>query len=233
MRRALPFALAGAGLVLILVAGWRLTIATPAAALTNCDVTDADLDASEQQLLQLLNAARAQVGAVALTPSAALNRAAAWKSGDPSAGGATFSHTDSLGRTYDRRLRDCGYTGSSGENVGYGTSSADAIFNLWMESPGHRANILNPSYRAVGIGRRTIYWTLDFGAVLDTSSAAPPTSAAFLPSPTPTRTPTPTSTPTTIPATVTPIPTATPTTTAGTQAAGPWRVVIPMLGGGS
>lgn len=229
MRRALPLALAATGLLLASIVGLRLTIATPAAALTNCDVTDADLDASEQQLLQLLNVARAQVGAVALTPSAALNRAAAWKSGDPSAGGAGFSHTDSLGRAYDKRLRDCGYTGSSGENVGYGTSSADAIFNLWMESPGHRANILNPSYRAVGIGRRTIYWTLDFGSVLDTSSGAPPTSAAVLPSATPTRTPTPMSTPTTIP---TAAPTATPTTPAGAQQAGPWRVVIPMLGGG-
>jgi uncharacterized protein YkwD len=40
----------------------------------------------------------------------------------------------------------------AGENIAYGNVSADAMMTMWMNSPGHRANILNGSYTGIGIG---------------------------------------------------------------------------------
>lgn len=48
-------------------------------------------------------------------------------------------------------LNGCGLT-LAGENVGFGFDSGRAIVNAWMKSPGHRANILEPGYRLMGIG---------------------------------------------------------------------------------
>src|SRR5512138_2556873 len=121
----------------------------PARALTNCDTSEDAVNAAEQQMLDLINQARSQTGLGALKFSPALNRAAAWKSADgPSNGlGGGFSHTDSLGRTHLVRFRDCGYPYGGGENVAYGSTTDQTIFDIWMASPGHRANILLPGYR--------------------------------------------------------------------------------------
>lgn len=213
MRRLLPFALAAVGLLALAATGWQLT--GHASAAGPCDAADADLDASEQQMLQLVNGARAAQGLGALVPSATLNRAAAWKSGDPSAGSGGFSHTDSLGRNPFVRMADCGYVGGGGENIAVGTSDAATIFGMWMESPGHRQAILTPSFKAIGIGRRTVYWTMDFGYNIESGGGTAPQPATTVP---------PTSTP------IAPSPTAT-ATAIPTQTPRPvFRLVLPMLG---
>lgn len=91
------------------------------------------------------------------------------------------SHDSYNGDTFRERLADFGYTCTSysycwpGENIGKGCGSygsPDSVFNWWMNSSGHRANILNEKFREVGIGVRTgtyktcsntTMYTVDFG----------------------------------------------------------------------
>jgi uncharacterized protein YkwD len=61
-----------------------------------------------------------------------------------------------------------------GENIAAGFSTAQDVFNAWKNSPGHNANMLDPSFKAIGIGLATVsgssytyYWTTDFGGVVD------------------------------------------------------------------
>ena len=83
-----------------------------------------------------------------------------------------FSHTSLDGRTFDQRILNAGYTGSFplGENIAAGPSTAQAVVDGWMASPGHCANIMSPSFRATGIGygfsavaAYRHYWTQTFG----------------------------------------------------------------------
>jgi uncharacterized protein YkwD len=100
-----------------------------------------------------------------------------------------FEHTTPDGRTVGDRLRALGYargtTASSGENIAYGyghESTPAAIVDLWMHSPGHRADILRPSFTEIGIGiaagapvlsgpkqSDSATYTTDFGGVFDPS----------------------------------------------------------------
>ncbi len=78
-----------------------------------------------------------------------------------------YSHT-ACGREADYWLGQLGYTGRcSGENIAYGQATPRAVFEGWMKSPGHRANILNPSYRHIGIstGTGTVgrLWVMELG----------------------------------------------------------------------
>lgn len=167
-----------------------------AASLVDCDTAGAGLDERELQMLALVNEARARAGVPALRPSAALNQAAAWMSEDMVRSGR-FSHIDSLGRDPNRRARDCGYPYGAGENIAKGSTSPQLVFDLWMASPGHRANILASVYVVVGIGHVSGAWTLNFGAVDDSSGPDP--SPSPTPSPTNTATPTPRASPTATP----------------------------------
>ena len=179
-----------------------------ASALTNCTVADADvaLDAEEARFLQLINNYRAQYGLGPLTVSANLNRAAAWMALDMGQKNY-FSHTDSLGRSPSARAQDCGYPGGAGENLAAGTvrDTAQEAFDAWKASEGHNQNMLNGSYKMIGIARAYVpgstygwYWVTPFGLVDDGTGVSNPQ-----PTPTPT---TPPSTPTPKPPTPTPTP---------------------------
>ncbi len=200
MRIAAPIMLAVSVLALGLGVGGARFAPAPAAAVTNCDTSEADLNAAELDMLARINAERARAGQAPLNPSPNLNRSAAWKSADSSAAGPGFSHTDSLGRPVSARAADCGYGWGAGENIAYGYPSVAATVDAWMGSPGHRANMLNPVYRVIGIGQHGSAWTTDFGFVDDSTGAppAPPTATRTTttvpPTPTKTlaRTPTPT-----------------------------------------
>lgn len=51
---------------------------------------------------------------------------------------------------------------AAGENIAYGQSTAAAVMEAWMNSPGHKANILNESFSRLGVGladnNGTLYW---------------------------------------------------------------------------
>ncbi len=145
----------------------------PAAAAGDC-TTDPTLDSEEQLFLQLINNYRAQNGLQPLAISYTLTKASQWKSDDLAANNY-FAHDD-LTRTWDQRIRDCGYGYNAwmGENIAAGNSGAQATFDQWRNSPGHNANMLGANYTAIGIGRAYSasstyrwYWTTDFGSVSD------------------------------------------------------------------
>ena len=195
--RTLPLAVLGIALAVFGLSQRLDGSVSRASALTNCDTANAGMNANEQEMLGLMNAARAAEGVPALAVSPGLMRSAAWKSED--AVGHPLSHSDSTGRAWDVRIQQCGYPQPQSENVGFGSSSASLMFDAFMRSDGHRANILRASSRMVGIGQYQTQWTMDFGVYDDSSDPYPtssPTTPTPAPSATPTRTPSPTATPT-------------------------------------
>ncbi len=74
-----------------------------------------------------------------------------------------FSHTSPDGVKMSGRLRQAGATyTAAGENIARGQTSASSVVDSWMNSPGHRRNILNPKYIKVGIARFNNYWVQNF-----------------------------------------------------------------------
>jgi uncharacterized protein YkwD len=109
--------------------------------------------------LCILNVERARHGLLTLRLDKRLSRAAGEHARDM-ARRNYFSHDSLGGRSFLDRIRRTGYLRgarrwSVGENLGWGSggsSAPGAIARMWMNSPGHRANILSASFREVGIG---------------------------------------------------------------------------------
>ena len=81
----------------------------------------------------------------------------------------TFSHTGSGGSTFVTRVRAAGYQAARSENIAKGYRTGADVVNAWMRSSGHRANILDCTAMAVGVGAAhaadgTPYYTQDFGS---------------------------------------------------------------------
>lgn len=139
-------------------AGTQPTATRPAA-------TDA-VAAARAQILSLVNHQRATAGCSPLTANSALDRLAQNFSDDMAARGF-FDHTDPDGNTPWDRARKLGITGLGGENIARGQADAQAVMDAWMNSPGHRANILNCDFKTLGVGIHFgtggPWWTQDFG----------------------------------------------------------------------
>ena len=129
------------------------------------------LDAEEQAFLRIINDYRAADGLAPLSVNSRLNDIARWMSQDMVANDY-FGHTDSLGRDPFQRMDDFGYTYNTwrGENLAAGVADAQAAFELWRNSPGHNANLLNPNFKVIGIARAYgpetkygWYWATEFG----------------------------------------------------------------------
>jgi uncharacterized protein YkwD len=170
-----------------------LATATPARALTNCTVSDMTVDSEEARFLTLINNYRAQNGRAALQMSTNLNRASTWLAVDLATKNY-FSHTDSAGRSPSTRAQNCDYPGGAGENIAAGTvrDTAQEAFDAWRNSSGHNANMLNSSYRMIGIARYYRagspygwYWVTNFGLVNDGTSGSGGGGGTTAPTPTP------------------------------------------------
>lgn len=75
----------------------------------------------------------------------------------------TMSHSGLNGTNHADRIKTEGYKSSySGENVAFGYTSAKAVFDGWMNSRGHRTNILSARYMHVGFGMKGNYWCTVF-----------------------------------------------------------------------
>ena len=115
----------------------------------------------------LTNKQRAAHGCKAVVVSPALTRAATGHSAYQ-ARTKKMSHTGANRSTFVTRSKAAGYNRPLSENVAYGYSTAAAVVNAWMASPGHRANILNCRAIAVGVGvayasNGLPYFTQNFG----------------------------------------------------------------------
>lgn len=108
--------------------------------------------ASALELLNLVNLARCNVGLVPLVLNGRLSEAANRHSVSM-AKHNFFSHTGRNGSSFSDRIRATGYPfAGGGENIAAGNSTANATFQQWWNSTGHRNNILNANHREMGIG---------------------------------------------------------------------------------
>ena len=124
-------------------------------------------------LVGLINQYRIANGLGSLTEDQSLTNAACWLTADMATNNY-FDHTDSLERDMASRLTAFGVTGGTrGENIASlmnQANSAQKIFDGWKDSPGHRANMLNPSFTRIGVGNAyraanvTYYWVADFAS---------------------------------------------------------------------
>ncbi|MGD1949035.1 MAG: CAP domain-containing protein [Leptolyngbyaceae cyanobacterium] len=152
-----------------------------------------------QQFLELVNQARIKAGLVAVTLNEELSEAALNHSQDIAKEDLGIVHTGSDGSTPGERVTDAGYEFKVVvENVGGGYYTADEAFQDWMNSPGHRANILNPDVRHLGAGHVLLandtgnknyveYWTLVLadGASIPEEPATPAPKPSAPPDPAP------------------------------------------------
>jgi uncharacterized protein YkwD len=117
-------------------------------------------------VLKLVNEERAKVGCSALAANSSLTGLAEAFSDDMAARGF-FDHTDPDGASPWDRAAKAGITDLGGENIARGQATAAAVMEAWMNSPGHRANILNCDFKTLGVGVHLgsggPWWTQDFG----------------------------------------------------------------------
>lgn len=120
------------------------------------------------QVVAIVNKERGAAGCGPLKEDAQLTDAAQRHSDDMSARDF-FEHTNPDGADPGQRITDAGYRWSTyGENIARGQQTPESVMESWMNSPGHRANILNCAFKDIGIGTHKgpggPWWTQDFGA---------------------------------------------------------------------
>jgi uncharacterized protein YkwD len=159
-----------------LVAAPVLAVAGPAFAAESAHTAGTksvavDKAAYENQVVALTNAQRKAHGCGALRIDSRLVQAARAHSTDMVKQGY-FDHVGSNGSTFVAREASAGYPsrGASAENIAWGYRTPQDVVTGWMNSPGHRANILNCGSVAVGVGLSytaggSAYWTQDFGRI--------------------------------------------------------------------
>jgi uncharacterized protein YkwD len=159
-------------------------IAGPAPAINGSEelatsASDYCTDSQETKFLRIINNYRADNGLSKLSLSRTLGAAAEHHSKDM-ARNNYFDHTLKGGIDWSVNITNHGYqaSGTLGENIAAGNSSAETTFRQWKNSPGHNRNMLNPKYHAIGIGRAHKsdsrygwYWTTTFGGVQDSGAS--------------------------------------------------------------
>ena len=140
-----------------------LSLSAPAVAVAQTTQSQA------QQMLSLVNAERVAAGCAAVRLDTRLS-AAATKHSQDMATRNFFSHTGSDGSNFVTRIQRAGYPRPRSENIAAGNTAVAATFRQWMNSAGHRRNILDCTAKDMGLGVATnpgsrfrTYWTQVFG----------------------------------------------------------------------
>ncbi|MFF3560207.1 CAP domain-containing protein [Streptomyces sp. NPDC002574] len=122
--------------------------------------------AAEAAVLALVNQQRATAGCQPVTDDEQLDALASDFSADMAAR-AFFDHTDPDGDDPWDRAAQAGVKDLGGENIARGQATAEEVMTAWMNSDGHRANILNCDFKTLGVGAvfgdGGPWWTQDFG----------------------------------------------------------------------
>jgi uncharacterized YkwD family protein len=133
----------------------------------NTDKAEQTKDASqfEQKVVDLVNQEREKQGLKPLTLNKKLSDVARTKSKDMMEKGYFDHNSPTYGSPFDM-MKQFGieYT-TAGENIAKGQQSPEEVMNAWMNSDGHRKNILNPDFTEIGVGYvkgDTTYWTQQF-----------------------------------------------------------------------
>jgi len=127
-------------------------------------VQNDNISAIEQAVLNLTNAERQKAGLKPLQIDKKLMDSARQKSTDMATKNY-FSHTSpTYGSPFDQMKANGITYRSAAENIAMGQRSAEEVVKAWMESPGHRQNILTPDFTHIGIGydANGQYWTQQF-----------------------------------------------------------------------
>ncbi len=143
--------------------GWVL-LATPACA-DGTDIPDCNdnLDEETCRVFRIANTARVDAGMQPYAWSGELGLAAQRHAQDMVDNGY-FSHDSQDGRNFSERAMEAGYDAfPSGENIAQGQRDADQVMDSWMNSSGHRANILSEGSTEIGVGLVDFTWVQVFG----------------------------------------------------------------------
>ena len=152
----------------IIYPGQVITIPAPIApTLPTTPGVPNDIRLLETEVVRLVNVERARAGRPTLVETSTLSNVARTKSNDFIKNNY-FSHTSpTYGSPFDM-LKSFGisYTAAA-ENIASGQRTAAEVMNSWMNSTGHRANILNSTYNQIGVGvardsKGNLYWTQMF-----------------------------------------------------------------------
>lgn len=130
----------------------------------NIPMIDASVTNYESEVIRLVNEIRVKNGLKALEADWELSRVARIKSQDMKDNNY-FSHTSPVYGSPFNMIKNFGISyKSAAENIAKGQSTPQAVVNAWMNSQGHRANILNSSYTKIGVGYVSggNYWTQMF-----------------------------------------------------------------------
>ena len=124
--------------------------------------TDGSQDAFANEVVRLVNEERAKAGLPALTVDRGAASAAQVRAKEIE---RSFSHTRPDGSSFNSALTEAGVNfRGAGENIAYGQNSPEKVMEGWMNSSGHRANILNRDFTSIGVAHYqdasgTDYWT--------------------------------------------------------------------------
>ena len=130
----------------------------------NIPTTSSSVTSFEQEVIRLVNEIRTENGLRPLTYDWELSRVARYKSQDMK-DSKYFSHTSPVYGSPFQMMKSFGISyRSAGENIAKGYATPEAVVEGWMNSPGHRANILNSSFTHIGVGyvAEGRYWTQMF-----------------------------------------------------------------------
>lgn len=114
-----------------------------------------------ERVVTLVNAERAKAGLSALKFDAGASRAAQVRATEIR---SSFSHTRPNGKSCFTALQEAGVSyRTAGENIASGIQTPEQVVNAWMNSEGHRKNILNPNFTAIGVAYlEGSYWAQFF-----------------------------------------------------------------------
>lgn len=98
----------------------------------------------------LVSSIRRDHGLGALSPDSQLEKAALQQAGYM-AGSGRMAHTTGLGKDFSARVKDNGIEGAAAENIAEGRMDLPRLFDMWMNSPPHRRNLLDPRFTRFGL----------------------------------------------------------------------------------
>ena len=126
--------------------------------------TNSELSAFEQQVVKLTNAERAKQGLAALKVDKELSKVARIKSQDMKDNNYFDHNSPTYGSPFDMMKKFGISYSSAGENIAQGQQTPEEVVQAWMNSQGHRENIMNSSFTHIGVGyvESGNYWTQQF-----------------------------------------------------------------------
>ncbi|MUG43814.1 CAP domain-containing protein [Paenibacillus woosongensis] len=128
----------------------------------NANAGQSDASSFAAQVVDLVNQERAKAGLKPLTTQADLTKVAAAKAADMRQNGYFDHQSPTYGSPFDM-MKQFGVSYSyAGENIAKGQRTPAEVMNAWMNSEGHRQNIMNPNFTAIGVAYDNGYWVQEF-----------------------------------------------------------------------